>query len=98
MESWVGLEAGLDGCGKSRPRVIFLWGGTGGFSCRLCFIHTCFFVFIVLHFAFLSLLATHNTNIHAPGVIFFVLCTSSALASLSWLSCILPFVFFTYNT
>ena len=28
---------------------------------------TCFFVFIVLHFAFCLLLTTHNTNTHVPG-------------------------------
>jgi hypothetical protein len=39
------------------------------YSLVLClyFIRTCFCVFIVLHFAFLSLLSTHNTNIHALG-------------------------------
>jgi hypothetical protein len=37
------------------------------FSCTLYFICSCFFVLNILHFAFLSLLTTHNTNIHAPG-------------------------------
>ena len=37
------------------------------FSCTLYFIRTCFFVLIVLHLAYSSLLTTQNTNIHAPG-------------------------------
>ena len=34
---------------------------------RLYFVRTCVFVLTVLHFAFLSLLTKHNTNIHASG-------------------------------
>ena len=42
-----------------------------GFFCVLFysvlyFIHTWFFVSVALHFAFLTLFRTHNTNIHAP--------------------------------
>ena len=37
------------------------------FSCTPYFIRTSFRVLIVLHFAFLSLLPTHNTNIRVPG-------------------------------
>jgi hypothetical protein len=35
--------------------------------CTLYFIRTCYFVVIVLHFALLSVLTTHNTYIHNPG-------------------------------
>ena len=46
-----------------------------GFLCfrvlRVYFILTWFFVVTVLHFAFLSLLTTQNTNTHAHGRIFF---------------------------
>ena len=38
------------------------------FSCTLYFIPTCFLVLIILHFSVLSLVTTHNTNIHVLAV------------------------------
>ena len=60
----MGHSSGLEGCGKCRPqRELF------SYSLVLCvhFILTCFFLLIVLYFAFLSLLTTNNTNIHVSG-------------------------------
>jgi hypothetical protein len=54
----------LDGCGKSRPHGDFFFFV---FSFTQHFIRASFFVLFVLHFAFLSLLAAHNTNIHDSG-------------------------------
>ena len=59
----MGPKAGLDECGKSRPNCNFVFV----FSCTLYFIRICVFCLIVLYFAFLSLLTTHNTNIHAQA-------------------------------
>ena len=59
----MGPRAGLDGLGKSRLQQDFFM-----FSSILFVLHpTCFFVVISLHFAFLSLLTTNNTDIHALG-------------------------------
>ena len=58
----VGSRAVVDGYEKSCPqRNIFFC------FCSFFVFHSYLFVLIVLHFAFLSLLTTHNTNIHAPG-------------------------------
>ena len=54
----MGPTAGLDGCGKSHLHRDFVC-----IVLYLYFIRPCFFV---LHFAFLSLVITHNTKIHAP--------------------------------
>jgi hypothetical protein len=59
---WVGPRVVVDGSEKCQPHQDF-----SVLFCNLCFIRTCFFVFNVLYFVFLSLLKTHNTNIHAPG-------------------------------
>ena len=66
IEGSVGHTAGLDVLeGKKNlsplPEFFFV------FSSTLYVIRTCFFVLIVLHLAFLSLLTTHNTHIHARG-------------------------------
>jgi hypothetical protein len=54
---WVGPRAGLDGCGKCRPLRLFF----SVFSLTLYFIRTCFFVLIILYFAFLYLLTTQTS-------------------------------------
>ena len=63
--AWVDPRAGLNEREISRPhrdlffRILL-------FSV-LYFIRTCFFVLNALHLAVLSLLTTHNINIHTPG-------------------------------
>jgi hypothetical protein len=52
---WIGAE------NLALTMVLFI------FFLILYFIRTWFFVFIVLHVAFFSLLTTHNTNTHALG-------------------------------
>jgi hypothetical protein len=89
----VGPKARLDGCEKSRPNQDF---------------SVPFFHFIRTYLSWMSwlwllslLYNTRNTNIHVPGGIFLyslVLCTSSVLVSLSWLSYILPFCLYLQNT
>jgi hypothetical protein len=65
------------------------------FSCTLYFVCTCFCVSIILHFAFLSLLTTHNTNIRVPGGFF---CSLFALYPYFFVLIVLAFAFYPYNT
>ena len=66
------------------------------FPCTLYFIRTCFFVLIVLHFAFCLYVLHTNTNIHATGGIFFVVLNPYLIYS-NW-CWILSFVFTVEHT